>query len=406
MSSRKVLVRTLFVLAIIALFVLSLRGPGPDTADLTMLMEPDGTGIWHDLINQFESQHPGTRIQLIEGPPATNTREDMYSTSFLSGDAGYDIVYSDVIWVPKFAAAGWLLDLTDRLTPEDAKDFLPVALAAGYYKDRLYRVPAFTDAGVLYYRKDLVKEPPTTFDDLERLAERLETPDRWGFLWQGKQYEGLVTVYLEVLWGFGGEWIDAATRQVFLDRPEALRAVEFLKKTIGTISPPAVTTYIEEDTRSLFQNGRGVFLRNWPYVWTLMKESPMRLEDRVGMAPVVHAPGHKSAATLGGWGFAISKYTTNPDAAWQFVEFLTRPQQLRKVQLQMGRIPARTSLIPPEFEPILRSARMRPPIPEYAPASDILQRWLSAALTGRAEPQRALQEAARETRVLLGSGEE
>ena len=371
-----------------------------------MLMEPDGTGIWHDLINEFQSQHPETRIQLIEGPPATNTREDMYSTSFLSGAAGYDIVYSDVIWVPKFAAAGWLLDLTDRLTPEDARDFLPVALAAGYYKDRLYRVPAFTDAGVLYYRKDLVKEPPTTFDDLERLAERLETPDRWGFLWQGKQYEGLVTVYLEVLWGFGGDWIDAASRQVFLDRPEALQAVEFLKKTIGTISPPAVTTYIEEDTRNLFQNGRGVFLRNWPYVWTLMKESPIRLEGRVGMAPVVHAPGHKSAATLGGWGFAISKYTTNPQAAWEFVEFLTRPQQLRKVQLQMGRIPARTSLIPAEFEPILRSARMRPPIPEYAPASDILQRWLSAALTGRVEPQRALEEAARETRALLGGGEE
>ena len=172
--------------------------------------------------------------------------------------------------------------------------------------------------------------------------------------------------------------------------------------TIGSISPPAVTTYIEEDTRNLFQNGRAVFLRNWPYVWTLMKETPLGAEGRVGMAPVVHAPGRESAATLGGWGFAISRFTRDPEAAWQLVNFLTGPEQLRKVQLRMGRVPSRKSLVPPEFVPVLEAARMRPPIPEYAQASDILQRWLSAALTESATPLRALNEAARETRLLLG----
>jgi trehalose/maltose transport system substrate-binding protein len=404
MSSKKILVRTSFVLAVSGLLALSLRGPQRNQADLSMLMEPDGTGVWHDLIEEFQTQHPNARVRLIEGPPATNTREDMYSTSFLSGAAGYDIVYSDVIWVPKFAAAGWLLDLTDRLNSDDRADFLPADLRAGYYKEHLYRIPAFSDAGVLYYRKDLVPEPPTTFEDLERLSSQFKTADRWGFLWQGKQYEGLVTVYLEILRGSGGEWIDPDTREVFLDKPEALSALRFLKKSIGTISPPAVTTYIEEDTRNLFQNGRAVFLRNWPYVWTLMKQSPMQLEGRVGIAPVVHAPGHESAATLGGWGFAISKFTRDPETAWQFVEFLTRPAQLQRVQARMGRIPARKSLVPPEFAPILATARMRPPIPEYAQASDILQRWLSAALTGRVDPEEALKHATRETRLLLEGG--
>src|SRR4030095_8574939 len=116
------------------------------------------TGIWHRLIDDFQSEHPDIRVQLIEGPPATNTREDMYSTSFLSGAAGYDIVYGDVIWTPKFAAAGWLLDVPGRLSPADLDDFLPVALHAGVYKGRLYRIPGFTDAGILYYRKDLVSK--------------------------------------------------------------------------------------------------------------------------------------------------------------------------------------------------------------------------------------------------------
>jgi multiple sugar transport system substrate-binding protein len=368
-----------------------------------MLMEPDGTGVWRGLLDEFHRLHPGVLVRLIEGPPPTNTREDMYSTSFLSGESAYDIVYSDVIWTPRFAAAGWLLDLTGRLTDADMSDFLPAALSAGYYKGRLYRIPAFTDAGLLYYRKDLVAQPPETFAELESLSKQFQSADRWGFLWQGKQYEGLITVYLEILWGFGGDWINAETRDVFLDRPEAIQALDFLKRTIGTISPPAVTTYIEEDTRNLFQNGRAVFLRNWPYVWTLMKESPMRSEDRVAMAPMVHAPGVPGAATMGGWGFGISRYTRNPEAAWQLVDFLTQREQLMTVQSRMGRIPARKSLIPPEFAPILASARTRPLIPEYAQASDILQRWLSAALTGRIAPDEALRRAAQETRALLGT---
>ena len=367
-------------------------------------MEPDGTGVWRELVARFHERHPDVRIRLVEGPPATNTREDMYSTSFLSGEAGYDIIYSDVIWVPKFAAAGWLMDLTDRLSPEDREDFLPVELRAGSYQGRLYRMPAFTDAGLLYYRRDLVDQPPETFEDLVALATASRPEGGWGFLWQGKQYEGLVTCYLEVLWGYGGEWIDPETRAVLIDSPEGVRALEFLKRTIGTISPPGVTTYTEEDTRSIFQNGRAVFLRNWPYVWTLIRQSDAPIKEQVGFAPMVHAPGQSGAATLGGWGFAISRFCPDPEGAWTFVHFATRPEQLRMVQERMGRIPSRKQLIPPQFLDVLIRARMRPPIPEYAPASDILQRWLSAALTGATGSERALREAARETRLLLGDG--
>jgi multiple sugar transport system substrate-binding protein len=367
-------------------------------------MEPDGTGVWRDLIAQFNSGHPGLPVRLIEGPPATNAREDHYATSFLSGDAAYDIVYCDSIWIPKFAAAGWLLDLSDKVSDGDRADFLPVEFAAGSYKGRLYRMPAFTDAGVLFYRKDLVRKPPETFAELIRVADSLKGAERWGFLWQGKQYEGLVTVFLEVLWGYGGEWIDAERRAVRLESREAVQAVEFLKGTLGTVSPPATTTYVEEDTRNIFQNGRAVFLRNWPYVWTLIQKSTWELRDQVGMIAMVHAPGRESAATLGGWGFAISRFTRDPARAWQFVEFVTRAPQLEQVQLRHGRAPSRRSLIPSELLPIFTSARMRPPIPEYAQASDILQRWLSAALTGRSSAEAALREAAEETRRLLAGG--
>jgi len=364
-------------------------------------MEPDGTGIWHELVSSFNERATGTGVRLVEGPPATNAREDLYSTSFLSRKSSFDIVYCDVIWVPKFAAAGWLLDLTGRLSNEDREDFLPADLQAGAYKGKLYRIPAFTDAGLLYYRKDLVPVPPRTFEELVEKSRQFQTHERWGFLWQGKQYEGLITVFLEVLWGFGGRWIDAETGQTYIDGPRAIEALRFLKGTVGTISPPGVTGYAEEDTRLLFQSGHAVFLRNWPYVWTLIQRSKAPVVGKVSFASMVHAPGRSSAATLGGWGFAVSSFCRDPEGAWKFVEFITRSETLARVQQSIGLIPARRSLLPAEFRPVMKNVRMRPSIADYAQASDILQRWVSAALTGSIGRERALKEAARETRLLL-----
>jgi multiple sugar transport system substrate-binding protein len=367
-------------------------------------MEPDGTGVWRDLVSEYNRQYPGAPIRLVEGPVATNAREDMYSTSFLSGKSSFDLVYCDAIWIAKFAAAGWLLDLTPRLSQEDRDDFLDADLRAGSYRGRLYRIPAFTDAGVLYYRKDLIPAPPKSFEELVRLSRKFQTGERWGFLWQGKQYEGLVASFLEIVWGYGGDWIDPETEQVHIDQPEAIEALRFLKSTIGTISPPGVTGYIEEDTRLLFQSGRAVFLRNWPYVWVLMHRSKSPVAEKVAYTTMPHTPGSRSAATLGGWGFAISSFCPDPEAAWKFIGFITHPRQLARVQQAMGRIPSRKSLMPPEFLAISGSVRMRPPIAKYAQASDILQRWVSSALTGRVSCEEALKKAAEETRLLLDGG--
>jgi multiple sugar transport system substrate-binding protein len=383
--------------------VLSFRSPASKSrSGLAVLMEPDGTGIWRELFSEFNERFPENPVRLVEGPPATNAREDLYATSFLSGESAFDIVYCDVIWVAKFAAAGWLRPWPPHLLPEEKEDFLPTDLEAGMYDGRLYRIPAFTDAGLLYYRKDLVPNPPETFDELVLHSRRLQTGERWGFLWQGKQYEGLTTVFLEILWGFGGRWIDPETGETFLDMPPALAALRFLKNSIGTITPAGVTGYSEEDTRLLFQSGRAVFLRNWPYVWKLIQRSNAPVADKVAFTTMVHSPGGSGAATLGGWGFAVSSFCSNPEGARMFVNFITSHESLRRVEERLGLLPARRSLLPEAFRPIVESVRPRPPIAKYAQASDILQRWVSSALTGRIPCEKALKEADRETRLLLG----
>jgi multiple sugar transport system substrate-binding protein len=400
----RALAKILTTALVVLLIGLSLRQPAAELGVVSVLMEPDGTGVWRDLVRSFERRNPALRVELVEGPPATNTREDMYSTAFLAGRGSFDVVYSDVVWIPKFAAAGWLMDLTDRLSADDRQDFLPADIRGSTYQGRLYRIPALTDAGLLYYRKDLIGEPPGTFAELVGLASRHRDPDGWGLVWQGKQYEGLVTCFLEVLWGHGGEWIDPDDRSVHLDEPAAIEALHFMVDLIGDLSPPGVTTYTEEETRNIFQNGRSVFQRNWLYVWGLLDQGSVIGRSQVGFIPMVHLPGKPSAATLGGWGFAISRFSEDPAAAWQLVEFLTRPESLAQVRDRMGRVSARRSQVPAELLPVLESARPRPPIPEYAQASDILQRALSAALTKRARVEDALGEAARETRLLLKRG--
>lgn len=232
-------------------------------------MSADTTGVWREIFDRFEQEHEGIRVDAIEGPSATNTREDLYVTAFLSGDQVYDLVMADTVWIPKFAAAGWLEDLTDKWMQEQWGRFLPGALEGSKFRGRIYRVPTQMDGGMLYFRRDLLETageiPPESFDDLKRIALRLQKPrDLWGYVWQGKQYEGLVCDFVEVLSGFGGFWIDPDSGEVGLDRPEALQALRFLSESVGTISPPGVTTYTEEESRQVFQSGGAVFLRNWP----------------------------------------------------------------------------------------------------------------------------------------------
>ncbi|MBF2005051.1 MAG: ABC transporter substrate-binding protein [Chlorogloeopsis fritschii C42_A2020_084] len=389
---------------------------------LSMLITAPDAQPWRQgLIKDFEAKNPGIRINLVEGPNATNLLEDLYTSSFILGESPYDLVNMDIIWTPKFAAAGWLLPLDDRISKEELAAFSPKDVEGGRYQDKLYRIPMRSDVGVLYYREDLLKEagfkPPETFADLMQISQALQKKDEvnWGYVWQGRQYEGLVAMFVEVLDGFGGFWVNPDTLEVGLDRPETLRAVEFLRSTIRQgVSPPGVTTYIEEDTRRFFQNGQVAFLRSWPYVWPLAQAKGSPIQGKVGIKSMVHAPGKTGAACLGGWGLGISKSSRHPEEAWKAIQYFTSEEAQRQFVLNAGFVPSRRSLFTdpkivaeyphyPQLLEIVDNAVLRPPIAQYAQTSDILQRYLSAALSGRMNPERAMQAAAAETRRLLGA---
>jgi len=384
---------------------------------LKVLVQALESTQWQPIINSFHQTHPKIRLEVVKAPNNSNLVEDLYTSAYLLGDSPYDLVYMDVVWVQKFAAAGWLEDLTKKVDPQKLTDYIQGDVQGGKYQNKLYRMPFRTDVGMLYYRTDLLEKaglkPPKTFQDLLTTSQTLQDQNlaQWGYVWQGKQYEGLAAMFTEILQGYGGFWVNPETQAIGLDAPESIEAVKFLRQTIKQgISPPGVTTYAEEETRRLFESGNTVFLRNWPYVYALASNSP--IAGKYGIQPMVHLPGKQSGACLGGWGFGISKSSKHQREAWQVIEYFNQPDIQRQYFLETGYVPSRKSLFTDDilvakynYLPALlqgaENAVLRPPIPQYAQVSDILQRYLSAALTGSKTPEAAMKAAAGETRTLL-----
>ncbi len=367
---------------------------------------------------------PSIQLEIIEAPNATNLVEDMYSSAFLLGNSPYDIVYMDVIWAPKFAGAGWLADLSDLYSEDQLADFLEGDLRGGVIGGKLYRVPFRSDGGALYYRTDVLERlgfrPPETIKELEQqsLAAIEAGAVSVGFLWQGKQYEGLSAMFVEVLEAFNGYWIDPETFEVGLAEPEAIAAAEWLKSlVVKGVSPRGVSGYAEEEVRRLFQGGVALFMRNWPYAWRPGQSADSPVRGKIGIAPMVKTSVGRHGACQGGWGFGISRASPHQEQARAVVRYLTSRKTQKRFTLDYGYIPARKQVFSdPEVQaryPYLVSVRkaletavLRPPVPQYSLLSDILQRYLSAILFTGMGAKEGFLAAARESNVVLRAAKE
>jgi multiple sugar transport system substrate-binding protein len=388
------------------LFGLFLVAVPAQAATLRMIGPEDVGGAWGEVIRRFQARNPDTRIHYISGPWSTDERQNMYIRSFISGDP-IELVYMDVIWTAKFAEAGWLMPLDEWYTPRMQEAFLPGAVEAGQYRGKSYRVPVRADVGMLYYRKDLVPTPPKTWREFERICESHDgTLGQSCIVFQGMQYEGLVCNFLEYLWGAGSEVIDADGK-VVLDSPQAREALRFMRRLIDEgWAPRAVLTYQEQHSLRAFAEGKAIFMRNWPYAWTILNKPGSPLRGKVGIAPFIHKAGYESAGTLGGWGLGIARGIEDPEAAWRFIAFATSPEAQRILHLRRGAVPARKSLFfdpailkaSPYYKdlyPIVMRARPRPVHPDYPRISDTIQKHVSAVLAGVATPEEAVTVMAR-----------
>lgn len=370
-------------------------------------------------LRRFMESHPDIEVVQRPTPDAADQRHQLYVQWLNAGADDPDILQLDVVWTAEFAAAGWLLPL-DRFAP-DTDSFFPSTVVANQWAGTLYALPWFVDVGMLYWRTDLVDHPPRTFDELYRQAvtmqHRNEVP--FGFVWQGARYEGLVTVFLEHLGGFGGCILDN-TGHVMVDAEPAVQALTYMRDAIyrNRIVPSVVLTWQEEQTRFAFQNGQAVFMRNWPYAAALLADPlTSQVSGKFAVAPMPALSTATPTATLGGSQLAINAQSNHPDAAYTVIAYLTQPAQMLERARMVGQYPARSALytesdlasvlpLPPEqVRRIIEHAVPRPVTPVYTELSDILQIALHRALTQQQSPTEALSEAAHAMRALLAKVE-
>lgn len=374
------------------------------------------------LLDEFERQNPGVRVKDETLPASTDEQHQFYVINLESGSPEFDVLSMDVIWVQGFARSGWLRDLSGLL-PEDERDaFFPGPMEAVTYQGRVYAVPWYIDSGVLYYRKDLLDKhghsPPATWGELVEIAREVmeKEPGIYGYVWQGKQYEGLVCNALEFMWANGGRVLSDG--RVVLDSPENREALRFMRDLIARygVSPELVTTAIEEPTRHIFGNGKALFMRNWPYAWNIFEQEGSPVKGKTGVAPLPSFEGGESASTLGGWQLGVNSRSRNPELAERLIRFLTSPEAQKELALTVGYKPARKALYRDEelrgrqpfvasLYNILMNARPRPVTPYYMMITQVLQPELSAAVSGIKTPEEALGSAQEQIERIISSGQ-
>jgi multiple sugar transport system substrate-binding protein len=401
---------------------------GGGATELYFTGPPDATGTTDKLVSEFNDNNKGKyKVIFREGNSDTGQRLDKLRTQFQAGGEGIDIILGDVIWTAELAENGWISDLSDRFPESQQQAFLPGSVEAITFNRKPYGMPWFTDTGLLYYRKDLLKKsgydsPPKTWDELKQMTRKVrrESDIKFGFLFQGARYEGGVCDALEFIWGHGGNILDPKDpTRVIVDSPQAIEGLETERSMITDgISPEAVTVYEEPETEGGFLNGDAVFLRNWPYVYGLIgtPDYPKLRTDQVGVSELPSADGKPGNGTVGDQPLYISASSKYPDAAWKFIEFLTASEQQRFRAVEGSFLPTRSALYDdPEIQdsvPVvalakeaLQHTRPRPVSPYYSDMSLEMQEQFNASLSGDTPPEEAARTLKSEFENIIQQGQ-
>ncbi|ADH98969.1 ABC transporter substrate-binding protein [Salisediminibacterium selenitireducens] len=368
----------------------------------------DATGATDVLIDAFMEEHPHITVEFREMPADTGQSHDQYVTEFSAGDDTIDVFDADVIWPAEFAQAQYVLEL-DRFIERDGIDmdeFFPGTVEAGQYEGRQWAMPKFTDAGVLYYRSDIVDTPPETWDELIEMAGEYmgQEGTEYGYLMQANQYEGLVVNAVEFIGAYGGAVLDE-NENVVVNSPETVAAIEKMVEIVNSdITPSNINNFMETETHNAFLNGDAVFARNWPYMQAMTEneeESNIVGNSAFSLLPAGDAG---SASGLGGWMTMINRNSNHPEEAWELMKFMSSYEGQKISAIEGGNAPTMRSLYDDEevrdsaplfadegFVETLENAVPRPVSPIYPQISDLMQIEISRALAEDITPQEAVE---------------
>jgi trehalose/maltose transport system substrate-binding protein len=351
LSNRRVLPKSFLAAAAAFLLPAALQAAGV-TIHFAGDSDVGEGGRWTKALAEEWAKKTGNTLEYISRPNDATATLQQYQQYWAAKSGDVDVYMIDVIW-PGIAAPH-AVDLKKYFKEDEIKQHFPRIIENNTVGGKLVGWPFFTDAGVLYYRTDLLekygyKEPPKTWEELAEMAKKIQDGERkdgkadfQGFVFQGKASESVTCNAIEWVYSYGGGTIIDPDKKVTINNPNAIKALETAKSWVGTISPQGVVSYGEEEARNIWQNGGAAFMRNWPYAYALSADpkSPISGKFDATVLPKGGANG-KIAACLGGWQLMVSAYSKNPEAAADLVRYLCSTEAQKKRAIDLSQLPTR-----------------------------------------------------------------
>jgi trehalose/maltose transport system substrate-binding protein len=301
------------------------------------------------LADMYMKACPNVAIAVVTRPTSTTDTLAQYQQFLGAKSPAIDVFQIDVAW-PSLVAEG-MVDMSQYVDQSFLSQFPQGVLDAYTVGGRLVGLPWFVGTGMLYFRTDLLQkynlQPPQTWDELASEAQTIQDGERaagnkdfWGFVFQGAAYEGLTCDALEWQVSSGGGKILGSDGTIEVTDPNTIAIFDEVASWVGKIVPPEVLNYQEEDSRAVWQAGNAAFMRNWGYAYPLGQAADSVIKDKFDVSALPGKTAGMSAATLGGWGVAVSQYSNNVPAAAAFVAWLVDEPQAVYYTLQRGTQPA------------------------------------------------------------------
>jgi len=376
---------------------LNSRGP------ITYVQGKDNSNVVRPMLERWNAAHPNEKATFKEQSDEADAQHDDLVQHFQAKDPNYDVASVDVIWTAEFAAKGWLQPLKDSFALDTSK-MLPATVKTATYNNTLYAAPATSDGGLLYYRKDLVPTPPKTWDEMMGMCSIAKKNNMDCYAGQLAKYEGLTCNATEAINTAGGKVVGDDGKTPEVNSAQSAKGLGRLADAYKNSNiPKQAITYQEEQGRQSFEAGKLLFLRNWPYVFSLATtDASSKVKDKFGIAPLPGDSG-PGASTLGGHDAAISAYSAHKATAFDFLKFWSSEETGRYFATQGSLAPVLSSLyddptlvkkLPylPTLKTSIVNAIPRPVTPFYPAVTKAIQDNSYAAIKGDKTVQQALND--------------
>lgn len=376
---------------------------------ITFATGKDTTGVLKDFLDRWNKDHSDEKVTLVELPESADDQRSQFINNAQAKSDAYTVLGLDVVWTAEFAANQWVVELPKDKLPID--DMIPATVETATYFDKLYAMPYATNGQLLFSRKDLLKdagydEPPATYDEMYEIIEKVMADQDGinGFGGQFAKYEGLTCQLTGVVKSAGGELFDKDGKPQ-ADSDAAKLGLQTLRDGFDKkYIPKEALTYKEEESRQAFQDGKLVFLQNWPYVYDKFQadDGSSKVKDMVSVSLVPAVKGD-GTSTVGGLNYAISAFAKNMGTALDFIAFMGAAEQQKAWFLQTGNPTAATAVYEDadlkKKYPFLDTLKdsidkgaVRPQVVKYGDVTQAIQEAAYGCLSGDTETDAALSD--------------